>query len=56
MHNSLAGMAGAVGSIITVGIATDAKAVIPRSTFGVEFEDGTNGKFSLDKALSAVAN
>jgi len=24
--------------------------------FGIEFEDGTNGRFSLDKALSAVAN
>jgi len=24
--------------------------------FGIEFENGTNGKFSLDKALSAVAN
>ncbi len=24
--------------------------------FGIDFEDGTNGKFSLDKALSAVAN
>src|ERR1035438_1611254 len=24
--------------------------------FGVEFENGTSGSFSLDKALSAVAN
>jgi hypothetical protein len=24
--------------------------------FGVEFEDGTEGRFSLDRALSAVAN
>jgi len=24
--------------------------------FGVEFEDGKSGRFSLDKALSAVAN
>jgi hypothetical protein len=24
--------------------------------FGIEFEDGTKGRFSLDKALTAVAN
>lgn len=24
--------------------------------FGIEFEDGTSGRFSLDKALSTVAN
>lgn len=24
--------------------------------FGIEFEDGTSGRFSLDKALSMVAN
>ena len=24
--------------------------------FGIQFEDGTTGRFSLDKALSAVAN